>query len=311
MKDARQWFQQGLGARVDALEVAVRTMQSNGPASIDATRQLVRALLAPAEAYGFKDIHAAAQRAASARITELPGAVQTLIGALRKAAARADVPPARVLIVGGKPDFVHRLTGALDSQHREILLADTAEAASAILASQSIAALIVHLALPDTDGRTFLTALREDPRTASIPVLLVARDVSDSVREDSLALKAEGHFETPPDVTRIAAWVAARLRRSHEVVKEARRDSLTGLLNRAAFGNAYQDTVRASEDVQPVSLALIDISLTPADEGPPIDRIPDTILQQIAARFTASLRDTDILARWETAEFVALFPGED
>jgi diguanylate cyclase (GGDEF)-like protein len=97
----------------------------------------------------------------------------------------------------------------------------------------------------------------------------------------------------------------------HDAAREARRDSLTGLLNRAAFAEHFNRSVAALGADQPIALALIAVHVRARTGSRTVDAPPDSILLQVASRFSASLRETDVLARWESNEFVALFPGED
>lgn len=311
MNRTAEWFRQGLGSRIDALEAALQGLRANAPESVDSARRLARALLGPSQAYGFRRIHDPAAKVEAALPDKLEPCLEELIAALRHEAAQGGTRSSSILIVGGRPDFLETLSNRLHGPRRQVLLSPTAAKATAILREQSVSVVLLHLVLPDLDGRTFLQQLRESPETASLPVLLLCEDASDAVKQDGRSLKADASFDAPLDIEKIVTWVSVRLRRAHETIREARRDSLTGLMNRAAFGEHFNRVIATVGNDQPNALALISIAARAEDEHAVSDPIPDSILQQVASQFTASLRDTDILARWEADQFIALFPGED
>jgi two-component system, cell cycle response regulator len=307
-----QWFRRGLGARIDALETAVSALRAeDDPEAAQTIHRMAQALLAPAQAYGFETVYQAATDVEASPESALPDRVDALIAALRAEAAQASAPPAGVLIVGGETGGIAELTRALKHSRRTILTAATAEEATACLRTQPVAVILLHLVLPDLDGRTLLLRLRETPASAAIPVLLFSEDASEAARADVRSLKADSVFGAPLDVAAISAWVGARLRRAHDAAREARRDALTGLMNRAAFTEHFGQSVAAVGTDQPIALALIAIEARPQDGDRHIGTPPDSVLRQVASHITASLRETDVIARWERDEFIALFPGED
>jgi DNA-binding response OmpR family regulator len=58
--------------------------------------------------------------------------------------------------------------------------------------------IVLDVVLPDGDGRKLLTALKKDPRTSQIPVLLWSARYRDSESDIALDLGAEEFFEKGP-----------------------------------------------------------------------------------------------------------------
>jgi DNA-binding response OmpR family regulator len=58
--------------------------------------------------------------------------------------------------------------------------------------------IVLDVALPDADGRDLLAALKKDPKTVNIPVLLWTGRYPDSDRAIALDLGAEEFFEKGP-----------------------------------------------------------------------------------------------------------------
>jgi diguanylate cyclase (GGDEF)-like protein len=164
----------------------------------------------------------------------------------------------------------------------------------------------------DCAGRALLGRLRESPLTASVPVLALAPKFSDSVKDEDLELAADGIMEQPADEEEVVAWIKTRLRRARETVREARRDPTTGLLNRAAVRETYNDTLTACSSSQaPLALALVSIDNFRTLVESHGDAAAFEIVRRVGLLLSASLRVTDVIGRWDTALFAALFPGED
>lgn len=109
--------------------------------------------------------------------------------------------------------------------------------------------------------------------------------------------------------------IRARLQRQREALAQAldinrelaTRDELTGLLNRRAMLDLMQlEHRRSLRSGRPLLLALLDI-----DHFKPINdqhghAMGDRALQAFAGTVRASVRDTDVLARWGGEEFVLM-----
>lgn len=95
-----------------------------------------------------------------------------------------------------------------------------------------------------------------------------------------------------------------------QLMREARTDSLTGLLNRRALEEfARMELRRGDRAGTPVSVILCDI-----DHFKPInDRyghaFGDRTIRAIGERLRAELRETDAFGRWGGEEFIAILPA--
>ncbi len=310
--DPLQAFQQGLGARIDALEVAVSKLESGDEESLAALRQLATALREQAAALDLMSLRDAASQAEVANAASMPDTIRDLIALLRSEARAGQHRDSAILVIGGDHALPRSLNESLQAPGRVMLHAANAADAKRQLGEHDVVCIVLHLVLPDMDGRTFVTRLREDPRVASIPVLLLADKFDDTSKEDSGLNASDTLLEKPQDPSEIVEWVRTRLRRAPEANKAARRDSLTGLLNRAAFREMFEQTRQESASVQePLAMAAIsaDSARTVLSSLDPNTR--EEILQQLGLRLSNSLRSTDVVARWGAYEFIVLLPGED
>lgn len=106
--------------------------------------------------------------------------------------------------------------------------------------------------------------------------------------------------------------ISERKRMERELARQATRDHLTGALNRRGFDDALEAALAEARCLgRPLSLLIFDLDHFKAvndcyghDRG-------DAILQALAHRVQASLRSSDLLARWGGEEFTLLLPGTD
>lgn len=108
----------------------------------------------------------------------------------------------------------------------------------------------------------------------------------------------------------VVADVLVRLRRAlHEARRLSTRDSLTGVLNRAAFRDALAAEVgRSRRYARPISVAFIDVD----DFKRVNDRYGhvagDRVLQDLTSVLCANLRSVDVLGRLGGDEFGVILP---
>ncbi len=98
---------------------------------------------------------------------------------------------------------------------------------------------------------------------------------------------------------------------NQELVKLATRDSLTGLLNRRAFfDSAGQVLARCASGGQ-VAVIMLDVDHFKSFNDKYGHAVGDTVLQRVAERMRASLRQQDLVARYGGEEFCALMEDVD
>jgi diguanylate cyclase (GGDEF)-like protein len=308
----KRWYGEGLGPRIDALEVALRACEEGEPNATQILQGLLQSLRASSQTYGYTSVFEAARSAEEAPPAELAGRVRDLIRILRREIAGRQPPAATILIVGGDRGFVDELVQKFDQPGRQALVAATARDAEQLLVEKEIVFIVMDLFLPDQDGRQFIATLRSRPVTATIPIVALAARVSGESRDQNLVLDADAYFRKPASPQAVTEFVNSHLRRAHEVIRAAHRDPLTGLLNRAAFCEAYERVMRIYDpEKEPVALALVEVDGLKDADGERGSALSDAVLRHVGGVLSSSLRATDIVARWGVETFVALFPGED
>ena len=101
---------------------------------------------------------------------------------------------------------------------------------------KNLSAVLLDLNMPEMDGRTLLKMMKEDPRTARIPVL-----VATGAKEEEVQCLQEGacdFFAKPydmPEVIRARVANAIKMTEDSQFIEDAEKDPLTGLYARDFF----------------------------------------------------------------------------
>ncbi len=121
--------------------------------------------------------------------------------------------PVRVLVV--EDDLANRvlLGRLLERAGHTVTTAAHGRAALDLAAQDGVDLLLLDLGLPDMDGLEVCRRLRRDPRTATLPVILVSG--RDGAHEAALgdAAGADGCIGKPYDVTALLAMIERVVRR--------------------------------------------------------------------------------------------------
>ena len=184
---------------------------------------------------------------------EIPnGKMQTEPGAARKR---------KILIV--EDEFVNReiLVAMLDAEYEMIPVGSGADAEAVLLRQAGeISLVLLDLNLPDRHGLDILREMKENPRTAKIPVIVLTSDKEAEV--ESLNLGAIDFIPKPYPIPKV---VQARIRRTIELsegrdlIRETERDHLTGLYTREYFYRYAEQYDVFNPDV-PTDALVLDVN---------------------------------------------------
>ena len=314
MEDLRSRQIEALSAHVAGLEAALDAATSEE--TLRSIRRLTRSLARTAIEVAWTDVAKLARVVHESPDSDLAVAARDLLSfvvASSQDARGGDPPPThaehRVLVVEDNRTVAAAVMAHLGEAGRTLHLAATAAEAERILAAHAIDLVILDLILPDRDGRDLLLVLREDPRTAAIPVIVVSAKGGSVARAECLAVGASEFIEKPADPRVLRAAVARHLG-ARRPDADARVDPATGLLSRAGLAEAYRALRSRTGRVEgPLAVAVLTLD--------PLARVvaegrrgeADRLVRGVAERLARGLGERDRLGRWSDSELVALLPG--
>ena len=309
MDDLKKWYRAGLATRMEALKTARRVGVTNAE-SRESILRISRLLRDTGSLHGFSDVSRVAGSLEYTGEANFNAVLDDLIHELSKATLQEE--KSFILVVDDEPSICELLSVLLGGSHREVRSAGSAKEAEALIEETKFSLILLDLVLPDTDGRNFLLKLKETPSTASIPVLMLSAKIGAQPKTECFALGADGYFEKPFEIDTLSVTVSSLLQRTEGALRGARRDSMTGLPNRAAFRETFiRQAAFAERKSESLSVAILDFDRFKWVNDTHGHRMGDEVLRRSAALLTKSLRKSDYLARWGGEEFVVLFPGTD
>jgi two-component system, cell cycle response regulator len=225
--------------------------------------------------------------------------------------APAGTGKARLLVVDDDPDAREALAMILGDDYDVVLAGDGREALDAALVARPDVVLM-DLYMPRMDGLAALEAMRADPITEDVPVILISARGDELTRARSLDLGAVDFLTKPFSGRELKARLERTLRltrRETQLQELARTDPLTGLANLRAFRARLEEEVkRARRYRTPLACVMVDM-----DHLKPINdelghTAGDAAIGAVAEVIRRELRETDFGARYGGDEFVMLLP---
>jgi two-component system phosphate regulon response regulator PhoB len=127
-------------------------------------------------------------------------------------AADADVfPVARVLLIEDEPALARLVQLIVELHGHECIIASDGSRGFATAQRQSPDAILLDLMMPIMDGFGALQALRDDERTAHIPVVVLSAVSKEMMEERCLELGAESVVRKPFDTDELLVRLDAAL----------------------------------------------------------------------------------------------------
>ena len=310
MEEFQKVYLQKMSSRIEALRAAGKGLTLNFDASAVSIRRLAHSLRGSGATYGFPKISELSAAVEDSSDDMLAESLAHLVDHLQELYDTTRTDRERILVVDDSDEIRLMLGVILQKQGYDVTTVETAQEGIDILAKESFDIMILDLVLPDIDGRNFLIKLREDHRTANLPVLVLSAKSSPQIKAECFALGADDYFEKPLDPALLTTRVAVTLQRSRTLEKQTRYDHLTNLPNRAAFSENYESQSKLSfREDSPLCLAMLDIDEFKKINDEHGHMVGDEALRYVATQIREKLRQSDYVARWGGEEFAVLFPS--
>jgi len=165
----------------------------------------------------------------------------------------------RLVLIDDDQVFRETMQDILAAEGYEVRAAGDGPAGIALVREWKPDIVLCDLHMEGLSGHDVLRALRQDPVTASIPVLFVTGDSGDAVQRQTMELGADDFLAKPFKSAELVKAIQARLRRREQIRSETERrlaDLRTGITHSVPH-----------EFLTPLT-AVIGLSSLLVDEGP-------------------------------------------
>jgi two-component system cell cycle response regulator len=219
----------------------------------------------------------------------------------------APIAAGELLVVADEPTR-KQIGQVLSMLALQVVQAESMDRALAIGLEKAAAldCVIIDQALPSVDPWLLVKTLRQDPDTATIPVMIVLGKSPNEI--DTLKLIEAGvmdHVLKPINPTLLCAKVKAiseRSRMQRELKNKLRfaleysaHDALTGLFNRRYFERRLrEESAHAKRHKRPFSIIIVDIDHFKLVNDTYGHEDGDRVLRHLAELINGSLREDDI-----------------
>ena len=303
----RRRFRESLLPRVRVLEDALPGLEEGDAEARASVRRIAELVEASAEAAGFPSLVEPATAVLEEEEDDLSEPVQALVAALRDASSEVDEAVGeRVLVVEDDVEVTHLVEVVLGSKGYTVDTARTAAEGRSRVEGATPDLVVLDLILPDQDGRKLLVDLREKPATATVPVMILSARTGRGIREECLALGADLYKEKPVGVEELVETVDTLLRSAAGEERDALRDPVSGLLNRAGIREAYRES--GDDGMAVVVLEIDGFDEVEQREG---SGVAEEALASVGRAVAGAVGESGVfVGRWRGPEYVILLPGD-
>lgn len=122
------------------------------------------------------------------------------------------VESATILYIEDNPDNRLLVRRILQAENYYILDADNAYQALEILQGNRPDLILMDINLPEIDGYTLTTRLKDEPGMQDIPIIALTANVMRGDRERTLEAGCDGYIQKPVDVDTLPHQIASYLK---------------------------------------------------------------------------------------------------
>ncbi len=224
----------------------------------------------------------------------------------------------RVLFVDDDATTRARVGFLLRRNGYDVELANDGERAWQMLKGQHFSLIVTDWAMPNVDGLTLCRRIRAAQFPDYTYIILLTGHSEKTEVTRGLEAGADDYVTKPFDSGELLARVRvgqrilrmqARMQEQQRQLEEqASLDGLTGVLNRRALEHRLQEACSwARRRFMPLSVALLDLDRFKAVNDTYGHQAGDRVLQDIAGRVKAEIRDYDSVGRYGGEEFLLVF----
>lgn len=223
----------------------------------------------------------------------------------------------KLLLIDDQEDIHRLVTARLRHEQVEVVVSSSGAEGLALAKSQRPSAILLDLDMPGMDGFAVLRALKAEPLTTNIPVVIFSANSEADDKVMAFDLGAADFVRKSLDSSSDVAELKARLRavlRLERLLRlladRAEVDGLTGLGNRVQFDRRWKQEY--SEHVRyghPLTLLILDLDHFKKINDTYGHPAGDEVLQEFGRIVQSCSRTSDIACRFGGEEFVMILPN--
>jgi diguanylate cyclase (GGDEF)-like protein len=261
---------------------------------------------------GDQSTRLAAVRLGGTAFFTKPVNIIALVDKLEGQDALQESEPSRVLIVEDQEQAVNDYRMALVTAGMQArVVRDSAQVLDGLMDFHPDL-ILMSLYMLTVNGTELVMMIRQIDEFTSIPILFLSSEEDIRGHIGILDLDRDDFLTTPIQATNLVSRVRSRLERLKRQRSSIMRDSLTGLLNHTSFREVLgQEVNRCRRQRTTITLAMLDIDQFKLVNDTFGHAAGDSILKALSRLLRQRLRKSDIVGRYSSDEFVALFLDAD
>lgn len=221
-----------------------------------------------------------------------------------RATARAAASPASVLLVLSEDESFSPLTTWLEGAGLRITSVTSTAAAEEVLRHELPDLVLLDWDLPDGHGPGLVRLLRRSQRLALTPVVVLAGEPSDRVRDQALEAGADDLMFRPLSQHRVVTGVLHRAARARRLDEAIRRDPLSGFLTVGTLLDELDSVLAyARREGERIAFLLLDVDHFRRVNEQLGHQTGDQILTHVAGVIRERVRASDLAVRMGGEEF--------
>lgn len=235
----------------------------------------------------------------------------------------ADNKPGQVVVIDNRAAVAERIRTALAGKHNVTVATEPQQAIEARNALEGgFELIIVNLDMEGIDALRVCSQLKSMEQTRQTPILIIV-DPDDHQRLlRALDMGVNDYLIRPIDKQELLARVSTQIRRYRYTeqlrtdvrasIEMAVTDALTGLYNRRYLETHLTHLIEhAVNRGKPLSILTLDVDYFKSVNDTHGHDAGDRVLQEIAGRIRANIRNIDLACRTGGEEFVIVLPATD
>lgn len=299
-----------------ALEQAREVLAERIPVARHTIRSIAHSIQRSGITYGFPELSRASTELEEAPEDRLITQLDKLTYMVRRILETGHLPERKqALVIGEDPDFLEAVRTVLSSAFTDIHVVVSAADAAIEISRMDFDLVVLHLILPDTDGRQLVLQLRERYALNTVPIFVVAPKSSAFVRSECLTFGADEFFEQPLSINLFSKSLTLSFLQ-HETPerksqRESRKDESTGFLQRAAFTRSFQRAKGLARSAN-FPLTFIRMSVDGLKKlSVQHTNLREEVLRRIAVLTQNFMQKSALRVRWDTDDLAILLLNTD